>query len=165
MSEVPRKRVDYIQITRDTYSSLGYSEYRWVHSQGPIPWRRPRKPLSESRLALVGSGGIYLAGQIAFHYRDDASFRCIPTDVETESLRATHFAYDLEDVRSDPNVVFPIDVLRDLVAEGEVGELAPDALAFMGGIYSARKVRDELAPAITRKLLDQEVDVALLVPV
>ncbi len=165
MSEVPRKRVDYIQITRDTYRSLGYPEYRWVYSDGPIPWRRPRKPLSESRLALVASGGIYVAGQIAFHYRDDASFRCIRSDVETDRLRATHFAYDLEDVRSDPNVVFPIDVLRNLVAEGEIGELAPDALTFMGGIYSARKVRDELAPAITRKLLEQRVDVALLVPV
>jgi len=165
MSEVQRRRVDYIAVTRDTYSRLGYSEYRWAYSEGPVPWVRPIRPLSESRLALVASGGIYVAGQIAFHFKDDASFRCIPTDVETESLRATHFAYDLEDVRSDPNVVFPIDVLRELVAEGEIGELAADALAFMGGIYSARKVRDELAPAITRKLLEQKVDVALLVPV
>ena len=165
MPELAASRVDYIAATRDTYSALGYPEYRWVYSEDPIPWSPPTRSLSESRLALVASGGIYVAGQIAFHFKDDASFRRIPTDVATEDLRATHFAYDLEDARSDPNVVFPIDVLRDLVAGGEIGELAPDALAFMGGIYSSRRVRDELAPAITRTLLDLQVDVALLVPV
>jgi len=35
----------------------------------------------------------------------------------------------------------------------------------MGGIYSARKVRDVLAPALVTRLLEDEVDVALMVPV
>ena len=35
----------------------------------------------------------------------------------------------------------------------------------MGGIYSSRRVRDELAPDITDNLRRQEVDVVLLVPV
>ena len=35
----------------------------------------------------------------------------------------------------------------------------------MGGIYSSRRVRDELAPAIAGRLQKDEVDVALLVPV
>ena len=157
--------VDYIEVTRSTYDELGYSAYRWVHSAEPTPFTRPRKPLSQSRLGLVASGGIYVTGQIAFHYRDDTSFRLIPGHTPSEDLRATHFAYDLEDARSDPNVVFPLDTLRQLVTAGEIGELAPNAIAFMGGIYSARLVRDELAPAITQALLQQEVDVALLVPV
>jgi len=158
-------RVDYIDVTLRTYDALGYPPYRWVFNESAVPLCRPPKPLAQCRVGLIASGGIYTAGQIAFHFKDDASFRRIPTDVTTEDLRVTHFAYDLEDARRDPNVVFPIDVLRDLVAGGEIGELAPDALTFMGGIYSSRKVRDELAPAITRTLLDLQVDVALLVPV
>ena len=157
--------VDYIEVTQTTYDSLGYASYRWVFSEGPTPWARPVKPLSKSRVGLVASGGIYVAGQVAFHFKDDTSFRLVPTDVQTQDLRTTHFAYDLTDSRRDPNVVFPIDALRDLVSSGEIGELAPEAITFMGGIYSSRRVRDELAPAITDNLRRQEVDVVLLVPV
>ena len=157
--------VDYIEVTRTTYDSLGYPSYRWLYSEEPTPWATPAKPLSESRVGLVASGGIYVAGQVAFHFKDDTSFRLVPTDVVTADLRTTHFAYDLADSRRDPNVVFPIDPLRDLVASGVVGELAPQAITFMGGIYSSRRVRDELAPAITDNLRRQEVDVVLLVPV
>ena len=54
---------------------------------------------------------------------DDTSVRVIDTTIETSELRATHFAYDLTDARSDPNVVFPIDTLRALVGTGELGSL------------------------------------------
>jgi glycine/betaine/sarcosine/D-proline reductase family selenoprotein B len=102
---------------------------------------------------------------VAFHYKDDTSFRVIPTDVCTADLRATHFAYDLTDARQDPNVVFPLDTLRRLVGEGVIGALAPWAYTFMGGIYSARRVREELAPQLTERLLADQVDIVLLVPV
>lgn len=106
-----------------------------------------------------------MTGQIAFHFRDDTSLREIPRDVATADLRATHFAYDLTDARADPNVVFPIDRLRELVRERRIGSLADRALTFMGGIYSSRRVVDELAPAILERLRADEVDVALFVPV
>lgn len=160
-----RPSVDYIERTREQYDGLGYPPYRWVHSETPPPFTKPRKPVAESRLALVASGGIYVAGQVAFHYRDDTSLRVVDTSVDTSKLRATHFAYDLEDARSDPNVVFPLDRLRDLEAAGEIGELSPKAYTFMGGIYSSRKVRELLAPEIARRLIEDQVDLALLVPV
>ena len=116
-------------------------------------------------IGLVASGGIYAAGQVAFHYKDDLSFRIIDTTIATTELRATHFAYDLTDARADPNVVFPLDTLRALVAEGTIGELSPRAYTFMGGIYSSRKVRDRLAPAIADRVQRDEIDYALLVPV
>ena len=89
----------------------------------------------------------------------------IDTETPTEKIRATHFAYDLTDARSDPNVVFPLYRLREFVATGEIGSLAPRAYTFMGGIYSSRKVRARLAPAIRERLQPDEVDLALLVPV
>ena len=157
--------IRYIPRIARKYERLGYREYAWVHSTEPPPWQPLRRPLAEARVGLVASGGIYVAGQVAFHYKDDTSYRAIPADVETSDLRATHFAYDLTDPRNDPNVVFPIDTLRRLVAEGTIGELAPRAFGFMGGIYSARRVAEELAEPITRELLEQQVDVALFVPV
>ena len=157
--------VDYIPRIQEKYAQAGYAAYRWVVNPDPPPWQPLRRPLSTARLGLVASGGIYITGQVAFHYRDDTSWRAIPTDVKTTDLRATHFAYDLTDARQDPNVVFPIDTLRGLVSEGVLGALAANAYTFMGGIYSARRVREELAPQLTERLLADQVDIVLLVPV
>jgi D-proline reductase (dithiol) PrdB len=157
--------VRYIPRIRQQYSKLGYKPYQWVANPEPPPWQALRKPLAHSRLALIASGGIYVAGQVAFHHKDDASFRAIPKTVPTSDLRVTHFAYDKTDARADPNVVFPIDTLRALVNEGFIGELAAHAYTFMGGIYSARRVREELAPRLTERLLAERADLALLVPV
>jgi D-proline reductase (dithiol) PrdB len=157
--------VDYIARTRARYDALGYPPYRWVENQGPPPWTPVRKTLAESRLALIGSGGVYRVGQKAFHFRDDASFRVIDSATPKHELRISHFAYDLRDARADPDVVFPLDTLRRLVAEGRLGSLCRRSFGFMGGIYSARKVRDQLAPALVERVLDQRADIALLVPV
>lgn len=162
---MPTPPVAYIEWNRLRSQTLGTSPYDWVVNSAPPTWQPLPKPLSECRLAMVATGGIYVAGQVAFHYQDDTSYRMIPADVRTEDLRATHFAYPLTDARQDINVVFPIDPLRRLVREGVIGELSPRAYAFMGGIYSARRLRSELMPRITAHLLEDAVDAALFVPV
>jgi D-proline reductase (dithiol) PrdB len=160
-----RPPVDYIARTTEQYSALGYPAYRWVESEEPPPWQKPKKPLSESRIGLIASGGIYASGQVAFHWKDDLSFRMIDRDTPMSELRATHFAYDVTDARSDPNVVFPLETLRGLEREGVIGTLGARAYSFMGGIYSSRRVREVLAPALLERLQEDEVDRVLLVPV
>ncbi|MBJ30788.1 MAG: hypothetical protein CL442_03405 [Acidimicrobiaceae bacterium] len=161
----PEAPVDYIQLTRDTYDALGYPPYQWAERPEAPPWTPLTGPLSESTVALVGSGGAYRRGQVAFHWKDDTGIRRIPTDQPATDIRLTHFAYDLEPAREDPNIVFPVDRLRELVDEGVIGGLAPTALGCMGGIYSARRTEDELAPAIVAEVTAMDVDLALLVPV
>ena len=156
--------IDYIQRTYEQYDALGYPAYNWVHSDTPPPFEPLKKPINESRIALIASGGIYVKGQIAFHFKDDFSYREIDRDTPAEDLRATHFAYDLRDVREDSNVVFPLGILKELADANEIGEVAPRAYTFMGGIYSSRKVESILAPALADRLQDDEVDLALLVP-
>jgi len=157
--------LNYMQIIFERYDKLGYPGYRWVDSKEAPPWHPLPKPLSQCRLGLVASGGVYVRGQEAFHWKDDISFREIPMGCKTSDLRTSHFAYDQEDARSDINVVFPIDTLRGLVGEGIIGELADNAFTFMGGIYSARRVREELVPKLTERLVAEKVDALLLVPV
>ncbi|MBI5574790.1 MAG: hypothetical protein HY896_00320 [Deltaproteobacteria bacterium] len=157
--------VEYIPRIRDNYARLGYTAYKWIVSETAPPLTHLSKPLSECRLGLAASGGVYVAGQVAFHYKDDTSLRDIPADVDSSMLRATHFAYDLSDARTDPNVVFPIDTLRRLAREGVIGSLASRFQSFMGGIYSARRVTGELAPQLLQRLREEEVDAVLLVPV
>ena len=60
--------VEYISRIRDLYLSLGYGAYKWTVNETPPPWQPLRKPLAQCRLALLASGGIYVAGQTAFHY-------------------------------------------------------------------------------------------------
>ena len=157
--------VDYIPRITAQYSGLGYGEYQWLESEDAPAWTPLSKPLSESKLGFICTGGIYSAGQTAFHFKDDTSYRAIPTDVNVEDLRATHFAYDLTDARKDINVVFPVEQLRTMVDEGVIDSIAPDAYTLMGGIYSTRRVREELIPALVDRVLADEVDVVLLVPV
>ena len=163
--ELDPRPIDYIALTRETYDGLGYPSYRWALNEDPPPLAPLRKPLSEARLGLIASGGIYRYGQVAFMHKDDVTHREIPTQVDTGELRVTHFAYDLTAARQDPNVVFPIDPLRALVAEGMLGELAPFALTFMGGIYSQRRLASELIPVLVERVIEMEVDAVLLVPV
>ena len=157
--------VDHIQQTRDSYAQLGYDSYRWAHEPEPAAFVRPAKPLAEAKVALVASGGVYQAGQVAFHHKDDTSYRRIPTDVATADLRTSHFAYDMTDARVDPNVVFPIDALRAMVDAGTIGSLTTRALTFMGGIYSQRRLTEELIPDLSNEIAAMEPDVVLLVPV
>jgi len=156
--------IEYMKLMDHLYTSMGYSAYQWVKNDDTPPWQSLRKPLSQSRLALLASGGIYVTGQTAFHFKDDTSYRAIPRNIRAEDLRATHFAYDLTAARSDPNSVFPIDALRQLVSEGFIGELCDHAYTFMGGIYSSRRVKEELAPSLTQRLVEDRADIVLLVP-
>lgn len=160
-----RPPVQYIELTKAIYAAEGFPAYRWVENSNTVALCPLKRPLARARIALVASGGIYRTGHIAFHFRDDTSLRLIPRDVPMSELRTAHFAYDQTDARADPNCVFPIEPLRRLEQEGFIGELAPFALTFMGGIYSARRVREELAPRILDELKAMEVDAALLVPV
>ncbi len=157
--------IDQIELTRARYAALGYTPYSWVRNTTPPPFVPLRKPVSASRLTLIASGGVYVAGQVAFHHKDDLSLRIIDTDTPASALRTSHFAYDQSDARADPNVVFPKDTLQRLVRAGVLGALATRAYTFMGGIYSARKVRELLAPALIQRLREDQTELALLVPV
>lgn len=155
--------IAYIPRTRQLYDPL--PPYRWTDNRSePVPWTPITKPLSDSRVALVASGGIHLATQPPFHFKDDASIRLIPTDTPTKNLRIAHFGYPTGDAEQDPNCVFPLDALKEMVADGTIKELAPEAVTFMGGIYSQRRVEEELVPPVVDKIKQQNVDLCYLVP-
>ena len=157
--------IDYIARTKAQYAALDYPAYRWVENTNAAPWSPLKKTLSQCKVALICSGGIYKKGQIAFHYEDDISFRIIESDTAQSDLRITHFAYDMTAARNDPNVVFPTQGLKALADEDAIGELATNAYTFMGGIYSSRKGSSQLSPELANRVIKDEVDVVVLVPV
>ncbi len=153
--------IAYIPRTRALYSS--YAPYRWVVNEEPPPWTPLTKPLAQCKVALMSSGGILYRDQPRFH-REDASYRLIPKSATRADLGVWHFGYPTGDAERDPNCVFPLERLRELEAEGVIGELCDPAFTFMGRIYSARKVREELAPKIVEELRSRRVEAFYLVP-
>ena len=157
--------VEYIKGITERYTRLGYEAYKWYRAEEPPPWAPLEKPLAESRLAVLSTAGTYVAGQVAYYYKDDTSTRRIPKQTPVEDLRFSHITeHYLADARPDPNCVFPIAPLRQLEAEGAIGELAPELVSCMGGIYSQRRVREELLSEVAAIFAEQKAEAALLIP-
>jgi D-proline reductase (dithiol) PrdB len=152
--------VDYIPRTRELYGD--FTPYRWVEND-TVPFTPLTKPIASCKLALITSGGVMYRDQPRFH-REDASYRRIPKNARRNELNVWHFGYPTADAQEDPNCVFPLERMRELEAERVIGELVDPAFSFMGGVYSARKVRDELAPKIIDELKRAHADAFLLVP-
>jgi D-proline reductase (dithiol) PrdB len=128
-------------------------------------WTPLTKPLSECNVALMTSIGVHLKGQEPFDIlapRGDPSFREIPGDVDSAELMATHGHVDTDPANQDINCVFPIDRLRELVAEGRVGRVADTHYGFMGFCPAIELMRDELGPELARRLKAQQVDAVVI---
>ncbi len=160
---MPRYR-GFAQVERDYVRRVAYPTFEWMVFAEASPRRRPGVPLERARVALVGTAGAYLRGQRPFSLGNegDPSYRELPA--ETEQIRLAHVGYDLGRARRDPDVVFPLALLRRLAAAGTIGELAPRAFSFMGYSPDTGPLLRETGPAVARELLADAVDLVLLVP-
>jgi D-proline reductase (dithiol) PrdB len=136
----------------------------------PVPWVPLQKPLKDSRAAVISSAGLVQPGQEPFDDSirgGDYSFREIPADTDVSALIDTHRSdlYDHSGLRKDPNLVFPLDRLGELVKSERVGSLNQRHLSFMGSITAPGRLKKKTAPVAVRKLVEDGVDIALLVPV
>jgi D-proline reductase (dithiol) PrdB len=136
-----------------------------VEIHDSTPFRRPAKPLSESVLTIVTTAGLHLHGDRPF-VPADPTYRIIPTDVRGEDLLQTHnsIGFDRTGVMADVNVVFPIDRLREMVAEGRIGKLGPRAYSFMGAQRDVTPIKTTTAPEVADRLLEDGVEIVLLTP-
>ena len=154
--------VRYIEQVRLHFPD--HPPYQWSTYE-TSPLTALPKPLSRCRIALLSSSGVYRKDQAPFDdVKNDLTWREIPTDVDPRDLRISHFSKNAKAV-TDVNTVFPVSRLRELAAEGFVGELASPAFTFMGRIFMRTRLQKEMAPALLERLRALAVDAALLVPV
>lgn len=131
------------------------------------PFTPLSRPVSQSRVALLTTAGAHLDDQEPFHVETvagDHTFRLLPDDLDPGRLRFSHTHYVTSSARQDPNVVFPLARLHELVERGRVGSAAPFHVGMMGFNPDPTGVADELAPAVAAMLIETEVDLAILVP-
>jgi len=90
----------------------------------------------------------------------------IPVDTPSADVIQSHtsIGFDRTPIMRDVNITYPIDRLRELVARGELGGLAPNGYSFMGALRDLTKVASETGPEVAGRLRADGADVALLTP-
>jgi D-proline reductase (dithiol) PrdB len=152
----------------------------WPHT-GTVDWEKYNYPLnkllpptpgvdlSASRLLLISTSGAYLrTSQEPFDASNilgDYTIRTFSSSAPFSTLAFAHNHFDHTAVNADPQVILPLEHLADLVAEGVIGEMAPEAISFMGYQPDLTRVVDELIPPILTAAKELQVQAALLVPV
>jgi D-proline reductase (dithiol) PrdB len=129
---------------------------------GDIPWHPLGRPISEATVAVVTTGGVHLRQDKPFNLKGDDSYRVIPRDASADDLAISHQAYDRTDALSDMNLVFPLERVRELAAEGVIGRAADEHFGF--GLSGSAKGIPRQGTAVGRRLAKADVDLALLVP-
>ncbi|HET7437201.1 MAG TPA: glycine/sarcosine/betaine reductase selenoprotein B family protein [Thermoanaerobaculia bacterium] len=143
--------------------------YRWRRID-PVPHTPLRKPLHEAKIALVSTAGLVAPDQPPFdeHVKGgDTSYRELSNDIDVRTLIDTHrsTSYDHAGIESNPNLGFPLDRVRELASDGEIGSLNHRHFSLMGSITAPGRLIVQSAPIVAQSLADDGVDAALLVPV
>ena len=121
-------------------------------------------PLSERRIAIVSSAGLFRRGAEPFRGRD-ADYRVIPGNIKGEDLLTSHISvnFDRTGLQEDWNVAFPLDRLKELANERVIGSVADTHYSFMGA--SDPLQMEPHARALAGRLKEDGVDSVLLAPV
>jgi hypothetical protein len=164
----------------DSYRFLPRSFRPLYEGRGPLPgeedpvWAPLEKRLSESRIALLTSAGIYLKGSQPSFDLDgerarpdwgDPSWRSIPAAAKAADLGVAHLHINDADVLADPEIALPMRLLEQLAGEGVVGGAVANHVAVMG--FQERALSDwrqTTAPAIVAHLRGQGADALVLAP-
>jgi D-proline reductase (dithiol) PrdB len=118
--------------------------------------------LSEAKVAIVTTGALVTGDHTDWNLWDQ-TFRELPR-AERE-FRMAHWSlnFDRTGFTTDINVLYPIDRLEELAAEGIIGSVAPRHLSFLGAQHDTLStIRLDTGPAAAKLLRDDGVDVVLL---
>ena len=128
------------------------------------PWITP-VPLRDAKVAILSTAGLHRRSDPPF-IAGATDFRLIPADVDWADIIMSHVStnFDRSAFQQDTNIWFPLDRLREMAADGEIGEVAQWHYSIMG----AQPSHEALQPSgeeIGALLAKDAVDIALLIPV
>src|SRR6478735_585036 len=121
-------------------------------------------PLAQRRVAIVSSAALIQRGDKPFPF-GSAECRFLPASVPAADILISHVSinFDRTGFQRDLNVVYPIDRLRELVAEGVIGGMAETHFTAMGSTDPAGMTI--AADQIAGQLQQECIDSILLSPV
>jgi len=151
--------VRYIDKSREYYAAHGYDRpYKWAHYDD-IPFTPLPKSLADCKVTIITTA-MPDANYVNEHRRlAVGDLHAPPAEFFTGEL-----AWDEEATHTrDRESYFPLLELERRITAGELGELAPHHYC-IPTLYSARHNIEHDIPAIVKSCIEDDVDVALLVP-
>jgi D-proline reductase (dithiol) PrdB len=89
----------------------------------------------------------------------------LPRDVKAAELTTSHTHIPQDAIMADVNVALPLDALRAMVSDKQIGEIAPRFFSLIGYRSQADEVATQTATKIAAAMEDDGVTHALIVPV
>jgi len=128
------------------------------------PWAAG-PPLNHRRVAIVSTAGLHQRDDRPFTVEPGDSYRVIAGDIKANDLIMSHVStnFDRSGFQQDWNLVFPLDRLRELRAEGHIDSVARFHYSFMGA--ADPKGMEPSVPNLAGFLRNDNVNAVLLVPV
>ncbi|WP_420452988.1 glycine/sarcosine/betaine reductase selenoprotein B family protein [Ilumatobacter sp.] len=123
------------------------------------------RPLSAATVAIVTSAALHRPDQDGFAPAD-TGFRTL--DRSDRGIVMGHWSpnFDRSGFEVDLNVVYPIDRLEELAADGVIGDVAAHHHAFAGNQpATVSELRLDTGPACAQRMIADGVDVVVLTPV
>jgi D-proline reductase (dithiol) PrdB len=140
--------------------------------KGSIPWKPMSKPLSQTTLALVTSGGISLKSDPPFDMErekreplwGDRSFRMIPRATTEKDIDVNHLHINTNYIKKDINVILPLARMAEFEQEKIIGRLALTAYSFYGFQWQNNDFLKEAIEPISINMKLEGVESVLLTP-
>lgn len=128
-----------------------------------VPFTPYDKDLSSATVTLVCATGVFLADQEPFPAEDpgDVSYRVIPREAETSDMRIVHAHYDHSEADADPNIVFPLETLRELAAEGVIGAVNDKHYSF-GFTTRLKELYEQAYPEVADRIERSKTKLVLM---
>ncbi len=131
------------------------------------------KLVSSCRIAMISTAAIALKSDRPFDaeierqdpWGGDSSHRVIPADASTKDLETYHLHINTHFPDQDINCLLPLQRLKLMQENNEVGSIAPSHYSYMGYQLREQVLLDETTPQIVDSLINEQVDIVLLVPV
>ncbi len=149
LSEEDREIMQKIALTCPSFET-----HPWVN--GP--------PLSQRRVAIISTAGLHGRHDRPFPMDPDDFYRVIPGNVQSNDLVMSQPSPGMDSTgyQRDWNVVFPLDRLREMAAEGIIGSLADFHYSYHTSNVNERNT--EPIREIAGLLKKDNVDAVLLLP-
>lgn len=132
------------------------------------PWSPVRIPLMKGCLGIVSTAALYRPN-IDIPFSDtvegDSRLLELPADVKASALTTSHTHIPQDAIKADVNVALPLDALRAMVRDKQIGELAPRFFSLNGYRSRADEVATQTATKIAEAMEEDGTTHALIVPV
>lgn len=138
-----------------------------ITNDDAVPLAKLEKPLAQCKVCFVSTSGVQPKTSLPFdtvHPVGDYTFRRVPSNSRVEDLEIHQLKYPTFGAAEDLNVIFPIERLRNLVQQGQIGSLSENFYTFIGYNMDPLQLEKKLAQDIADAVCEEAPDIVIAAP-